>query len=128
MLELGEAHPVRQLQLRQVHRLVDIEAEQVDLDVLRQIPRQTLHFDGVDMVLDDAATGLDARADLATMEVQRHAHAQELVGQHAQQIHVQDEFAHRMTLQVLEHPPVAAFLRRPAKSGCANRTLQSSGA
>jgi hypothetical protein len=69
----------------------------------RQIPGQALDFHLVEVVLDDAAAGLHARRDVGVLEVQRHVHAQQLVGLHAQEIGVRGIAADRVALQILEH-------------------------
>src|SRR3546814_4095939 len=45
-------------------------------------------FDLVEVMLDDAVAGLDARCHVATLEVQRHVHVQQLVGEHALEVGV----------------------------------------
>ena len=74
----------------------------VDFEELRQILRQAQHFDVVQQVRHDAALSLHARRARGTLEVQRNAHADVLVLQHALQIHVQDLVLGGMTLHILE--------------------------
>src|ERR1043165_5684250 len=70
----------RDLQLREVDRVVELHRRQIDLDELRQVLRQALDLDLVDVVLDHAAADLDARGDFAALEVDRHLHADRDVG------------------------------------------------
>ena len=103
VLEFDEGHAFTDLELRQMHRVVDVELRKINLDELRKILRQAFDFDLDLLMLDHAAAGLDAGGHVAALEVQRHMHAQQHVGEHALQVHVHDLVAHGMAMQVLEH-------------------------
>src|SRR5574343_1340634 len=88
---LDQGNTSRQLDLRGVDVVTDVQGAEVDFDEFRQVLGQTVdvHF-GRDVV-HQAAIELDARAGFFVNEVQRHLDVQFVRGINALEVDVQDQ-------------------------------------
>src|SRR6185503_9046593 len=100
--QVHEIDARRELEVGELDHLVDLEARDVDLDELRQVLRQAAHLDVVAHVPEHAALLLDALRLGAAPEVERNAHLDLLVLQHALEVDVHDLVLVRVALHVLE--------------------------
>ena len=101
--KLGYLDARRQLEIGQMEDLVQLEVDDVELEVFGEILRQAGNGHFREQVVDDSATLLDALRIRLVEQVQGHADADPLGGDHALEIHVQDLAPGRVDLDILEN-------------------------
>ncbi len=99
--ETDDLHAFRHGDVRQELGLVQVHLRQVELEVLRQVLRESQHFDVRQTMRHDAALSLHARGDSLALEVNRQTDADLLVRDDAQQVHVHHQVLGRVHLDVL---------------------------
>ena len=103
MSELRNEHALRQWNVGQEQRVVQIHAGQIDFQKLRQILRQAGHFDIRAHVRNDAALRFDPGRCRLALEMNGQAQSDLLVLDHALQIDVHHRMSRRMHLHVFDN-------------------------
>jgi len=90
LCQFGYLDTLRQRDIRQVHQAIEFQLGNIDIEILRQILRQTDDFNLIAHLRDGTAALFDAWGNVRTNKVNRYVHANDFIFNNTLKIEVHD--------------------------------------